>query len=487
MKMSQLPHATSLCLLLAAPVATAANGAPVLPLPQGHQLRVYTSAQGALTYLQASTPGPLNAAVQVTESETAVFVNTRHRFQTVLGIGGAVTDATAEVFAQLKPAQQDELLRAWFDPLSGMGYSLLRTTIHSSDFSPASYTYINEGDAALKTFSIAHDHAYRLPMVKRAMAAAKGPLTVYASPWSAPAFMKTNASMVQGGKLLPEFANTWALYIAKFIQAWEAEGVPLWGITIQNEPMAVQRWESMIYTAEEERDFLKNHLGPVLRAQGLGEKKIVVWDHNRDLIAQRADTILSDPEAAQYVWGVGYHWYETWSGGEPMVRNVAAVQAAWPKINLLLTEATVERYDPTRLYDWANAERYGSAMIQDFNAGAVGWTDWNLLLDETGGPNHVGNFCFAPVHADTRTGDVHYTPSFFYFGHFSKFIRPGAVRVSATTSRSALEATAFRNPDGSVATVIMNRGATAVTYVFQIDGQQTTLTIAPRAIQTVVQ
>ena len=451
------------------------------------RLTVYTSAQGALPYLSPTTSAPLQAAEQVKESDTAVFITTRHRFQTVLGIGGAVTDATAEVFAQLTAPQQEELLQAWFDPVKGMSYSLLRTTIHSSDFSPASYTYIDEGDAALKTFSIAHDHAYRLPMVKRALAAAQGKLSVYASPWSAPAFMKTNASMVQGGKLLPQFANTWALYIAKFIQAWEAQGVPMWGITVQNEPMAVQRWESMIYTAEEERDFLKNHLGPVLRAQGLGERKIVVWDHNRDLIAQRADTILSDPEAAQYVWGVGYHWYETWSGGEPMVRNVAATQAAWPKINLLLTEATVERYDPARLYDWANAERYGSAMIQDFNAGAVGWTDWNLLLDETGGPNHVGNFCFAPVHADTRTGEVHYTPSFFYFGHFSKFIRPGAVRVSATTSRSTLEATAFRNPDGSVATVVMNRGAAAITYTLQIDGQQAVLTIAPRAIQTVVQ
>jgi glucosylceramidase len=224
----------------------------------------------------------------------------------------------------------------------------------------------------------------------------------------------------------------------------------------------------------------------VLKAQGLGSRKIVVWDHNRDLITQRADVILSDPEAAQYVWGVGYHWYETWAGGEPMVRNVAAVTAAWPNTHVLLTEATVEGFDPAKLQNWAHGERYGSAMIQDFNAGAVGWTDWNLLLDERGGPNHVGNFCFAPVHADTASGKLTYTPSFHYQGHFSKYIRPGATRVSATTNRSALQATAFVNTDGRVATVVMNGSAKPMRYALQIDGQQAEVDIPAHAIQTLL-
>ncbi len=483
MNMSHLPEATSLCILLAAPLAASHQGSLA---PASRPVTVVTTAQGALPRLATTATVALQAASQVPESEVAVFVNTTHHFQTLLGIGGAITDATAEVFASLTPAQQEELLTAWFDPVRGLGYSVLRSTIHSSDFSSASYTYVQEGDAALASFDIAHDRHYRLPMVRRALQAAGGQLTTYVSPWSAPAFMKTNGNMLQGGKLKPEFADAWALYIAKFIQAWQAEGIPIWGLTVQNEPMAKQRWESMIYTAEDERDFLKNHLGPVLRAQGLGDKKIIVWDHNRDLITHRADVILSDPEAAQYVWGVGYHWYETWAGGEPMVRNVAAVQAAWPDTNLMLTEATIEGYAPERLQDWANAERYGNAILQDLNAGAVGWTDWNILLDEHGGPNHVGNFCFAPVHADSQTGALHYTPQFFYLGHFSKFIRPGARRVSASSSRSTLQTTAFVNPDGRLATVVLNTGDAPVQYMLEIDGQQAQITIPARAIQTLL-
>ena len=240
--------------------------------------------------------------------------------------------------------------------------------------------------------------------------------------------------MVQGGSLRPEFAAAWAQYIAKFVNAYEQAGIPIWGLTVQNEPLARQTWESMIFSAEQERDFLRDHLGPTLARAGLGSRKLIVWDHNRDLIKHRADVILSDPEAAKYVWGVGFHWYETWDGSPPMHASVAATKQGWPGIQVLLTEATVEGFDPARVQSWPNAERYGRQIIGDFNAGAVGWTDWNILLDERGGPNHVGNFCFAPVHADTATGALTFTPTFAYLGHFSKFIRPGARRVSAVSS-----------------------------------------------------
>lgn len=449
-------------------------------------LAVYTSAKDVMPRLALSAAPVVTPVGQLPAPEVSIYVNSGQRFQTVLGIGGAITDAVAEVFDLLPPQRQDELLRAYFNPQTGLGYSLLRTTIHSSDFSSASYTYIEEGDASLASFNIAHDRVHRLPMVKRALAATGGTLTIYASPWSAPAFMKDNASMLQGGKLRPESADAWARYIAKFIHAWEAAGVPLWGISVQNEPLARQTWESMIFSAEEERDFLKNHLGPVLQREGLADRKIIVWDHNRDLIAQRADVILSDPDAARYVWGVGYHWYETWASGEPLVRNVTAMQAAWPAVNVLLTEASIERFDSARLQDWSHGERYGNALVQDFNAGAVGWTDWNILLDERGGPNHAGNFCFAPVHADTRTGELHYTPSFFFLGHFSKFVRPGARRVSATTNRSALQVTAFLNTDGRLMTVVLNTSDMPFSYRLQLDAEEAEVTIPAHAIQTVV-
>jgi glucosylceramidase len=272
----------------------------------------------------------------------------------------------------------------------------------------------------------------------------------------------------------------------KFINAYEKEGIPIWGTTIQNEPMATQTWESCIYTAEEERDFLKNYLGPVFQSQGLSNKKIVVWDHNRDLIVHRLSIIYSDPEAAKYAWGAGFHWYETWTGGEPMHSNVAKVAEAYPDKNLLFTEGCAESFNPEKYYYWPNAEKYGKSMINDFNAGAVGWTDWNILLDETGGPNHVGNFCFAPVHANTMTGQLIYTPSYYYIGHFSKYIRPNAVRVSTSSSRSSLLSTSFLNEDGKMATIIMNQGDVQIEYKLIVGSEEAKITILPHCIQTVI-
>jgi glucosylceramidase len=448
-------------------------------------IEVYTTAKDSNQRLSLSDTLHLKPAQQYPETDIAVVVNPGIRYQKILGIGGAVTDASAEVFAKLNRKKQDEFLQAYYDPEKGIGYTLLRTTIHSSDFSSGSYTYIKEGDKALTTFSIDHDHQYRLPLIKKIIAAADGAITTYVSPWSAPAFMKDTNTMLRGGKLLPEYNQAWALYFTKFIKAYEKAGVPIWGLTVQNEPMAKQTWESMIYTAEEERDFLKNHLGPTLKAEGLGDKKIIVWDHNRDLITHRAHTIMGDPDAAKYVWGIGFHWYETWSGGQPMYRNVAEVNNAYPHINLMLTEATVEKFNPERYQYWPNGERYGDSLINDFNAGAVAWTDWNILLDDKGGPNHVGNFCFAPIHASSK-GELIYTPSYYYLGHFAKFIKPGGRRVSAITSRSVLQTTSFINADNKLATVVMNNSDDAVSYRYYIGNAETNVTIPAHAIQTLV-
>lgn len=452
----------------------------------GKAAAVYTTAKDTDLRLTLTQQKTFEPGEQPLETEVAVFVNPRKTFQALMGIGGAITDASSVVFAALPADKQAELLRAYYSVEEGIGYSLARTTIHSCDFSRGSYTYIEAGDSTLETFSIEPDQQYRIPLIKQATAAAGGTLPLYASPWSPPAFMKTNQDMLQGGKLLPEFRDAWALYYAKFIKAYEAEGMPIWGLTIQNEPMAKQRWESCIYTAAEERDFLKNHLGPTLEREGLGDKKIIVWDHNRDLITHRANTILEDPEAAQYVWGVGFHWYENWTGGEPMFENLGAIKDAFPDKNLIFTEGCNERFDPAKYAFWPNAERYGRSMIHDFNQGTVAWTDWNILLDQTGGPNHVGNLCFAPVHADTQTGELIYTPSYYYLGHFSKFIRPGARRVSTVSSRSHLLSTSFLNEDGTMATVVMNHTDEAITYQLYIGDQAVATTIPGHAIQTLI-
>jgi len=402
-----------------------------------------------------------------------------------LGIGGAITDASSEVFSKLNENQQQELLKSYFGS-EGIGYNIIRTSIHSSDFGLGSHTYIQENDAELKTFSIAKDKEKRIPFIKRAIKLIEDDLVFYASPWSPPAFMKTNKNMLRGGKLLPKFRQAWANYYVKFIKAYEEEGIPVWGLTIQNEPMAVQRWESCIYTAEEERDFLKDYLGPTLEKEGLSDKNIIVWDHNRDLISERANMIFEDEEAAKYAWGIGFHWYETWTGGLPKYDNLKNIKESFPSKNMMFTEGCQEGFDTERLHYWPNAERYGNSMINDFNSGVVGWTDWNILLDERGGPNHVQNFCFAPIHADTKTGQLIYTPTYYYIGHFSKFISPGAKRVSTTTSRTTLESTSFLNKDGSLITVVMNKTDQSIRYKLVIGEVETTVIIQPHAMQTLV-
>lgn len=450
------------------------------------KINLYTTADNTNLRLTNTNTLSFSSSQQPVESEISVFVAPNKKFQTFMGIGGAITDASAEVFAKLSPEKQEELLSAYYNKDNGIGYSLLRTSIHSSDFSSGSYTYIKEGDQELKTFSIEHDQEYRIPMIKRAIQSAGGNLLLYASPWSAPSFMKSNGSMLLGGTLLPQFYQAWANYYAKFVKAYEKAGMPIWGITIQNEPMATQKWESCLFTATAERDFLKNYLGPTMQKEGLGSKKIVVWDHNRDLMNHRANVIFDDPEAAKYAWGMGFHWYETWSGGEPMFDNVRKVYEAYPSKNLLFTEGCVERFDAKKYQFWGNAERYGKSMINDFNNGTVGWTDWNILLDENGGPNHKGNFCFAPIHADMQTGELIYTPSYYYIGHFSKFIRPNAKRVSTVSSRSSLLSTSFVNTNGKMVTIVMNQSENTITYNLIVGTEKSVITIPAHAIQTLV-
>lgn len=472
--------------LLAASPTYAAEVSTAAYTPAGGAVTVYTSAQGAPKQMVRSEVAPLQARHKLTEVENSIFVNPTKRFQTVMGVGGAITDSAAETYAKLSKDKQAEFMKAYYDPNEGIGYTWARTTIHSSDFSSASYTYVKEGDKALKSFTIDHDRKYRIPMIKQAIAAAGGTLPMFASPWSAPAFMKDTRTMLKGGHLLPQYADAWATYYTRFIAAYEAEGIPIWGISVQNEPMAVQTWESMQFSAEEERDFLKNHLGPTMEKAGYGDKKIIVWDHNRDMMVHRANTIFDDPEASKYAWGMGFHWYETWAGFEPMTDNLSVVSNAYPDKPLLLTEASIEKFDFARLQDWANGERYGTSMIHDFNGGAVAWTDWNILLDEKGGPNHVGNYCFAPLQADTRTGELLYTPPYWYIGHFSKFIRPQAQRVSAASSRSNLSTTSFLNKDNKLATVVMNASDKAITYNYYVGDASTQVEIPAHAIQTLV-
>jgi glucosylceramidase len=352
--------------------------------------------------------------------------------------------------------------------------------MNSCDFSLGNYAHVETpDDFALESFSIERDRRALLPFVQAALRTAGRPIKLLVSPWSPPAWMKTNGEMNHGGGLRPECRAAWAQCFVRFIRAYEAEGVPVWAVSVQNEPMAHQRWDSCLYSAEEERDFVRDHLGPALHDAGLAHVRIVIWDHNRDLMVERASVVYGDAQAAKYVWGTGFHWY-----GDDHFDHVQLVHDAWPDKQLLFTEGCQEGGPHTG--SWEVGERYARNLINDLNRWTVGWIDWNLLLDERGGPNHVGNFCSAPMLADSASGTLMPQSSYWVLGHFARFVKPGAQRVLCASPRHEIEATAFVDPDGSKVVVAANRHGHALHFALSIDGQSWRAELPPRSIATYV-
>jgi glucosylceramidase len=428
---------------------------------------VYVTAKNTNDRLSLKEPILFSSNQQIDSNFPTLIIDPEKCFQTIEGFGGSFTDASAETFFKLPGEKQQEILAGYFSTDKGIGYTLCKTHINSCDFSSESYSCDDvDGDMLLIHFSIQRDLACRIPFIKAALETAPDGIKIFVTPWSPPAWMKTNNNMLHGGKLKPECYPAWAKFLVKFIQDYEKTGIPIWGLTLQNESMAVQIWESCIFTAEEERDFVRDFLGPTLHGMGLSRIKLYVWDHNRGILYQRAKVVYDDPKAAQYINGIGYHWYY----GEQF-DNLRLVHDAYPDKDLLFTEGCVFPFDWNRIYDWHWGERYAKSMIMDLNNWSVGWVDWNLLLDESGGPNHAANFCYAPVIADTRSGELHYMNSYFYIGHFSKFVRPGARRIICSSSYDNLKSTAFINSDGRIVVVVLNVQDENIDFHLYLDGK----------------
>jgi glucosylceramidase len=452
------------------------HGSDAKVLPAANLVKICQTAEA--TGERLSDLPPITFGEEPDFYVSSVMVDTNHRFQTIEGFGGAFTEAAAVTLGKMSPTQQERVILAYFDPDQGHGYSLCRTHINSCDFSLGNYAYTEvPGDTNLDHFSIDRDRQALIPMIKRARSAAGGNLKLFASPWSPPAWMKTTGAMNRGGKLKEECRDAWARYYCRYVREYEREGIPIWGLTVQNEPEATQSWDSCIYTGEEERDFVRDHLGPALHEEGLADVRLVIWDHNRDRMYERAKAVFDDPKAARYVWGTGFHWY---SGD--FFENVQKVHDAYPDKKLLFTEGCVERGPQTGA--WHLGERYGRSLIQDLNHWTVGWVDWNLILNETGGPNHVENFCSAPIICDTRTDEIQFQSSYYYLGHFSRFIQPGAQRVMCASTRDELEATAFQNPNGEVSVVVMNQSEKSIPFALKYKSAAARLESLPHSIIT---
>ncbi len=413
------------------------------------------------------------------EIRSKIYVASNRTYQNIIGFGGAFTEAAAHVYAKLGEPQKQEVIKAYFDKVEGNAYTIGRLPITSCDFSSGNYCYVDENDSNLATFSVSRDEKEVFPFILDAQKEA-GALKYIASPWSPPAWMKTNNNMCLGGSLKKEFQAVWADYFVKFIESYRKKGISVWGITVQNETGAAQAWESCVYTAEEERDFVKNHLGPILQKAGLGEVNIIVHDHNRDHVLDRCRTIYDDSEAARYIWGAGVHWYD----GDNF-QNLHALHELYPGKSLLFTEGCHEH--GTHHNSWALGERYGKSIINDMNNWIRGWLDWNLLLDISGGPNHVYNMCSAPILAVPEKDKLFIENSYYYMGHFSRFVHPGAYRILAVSSDEKLLTTAFINSDNSIATVIMNPGDEDLMIQVLIDGYSFDDVLRKHSIKTYIQ
>jgi len=414
----------------------------------------------------------------VVEAPHSVHVDASRCFQTIEGFGGAFTESAAVTFYKLPVEKQAEVLRAYFDPATGHGYTLCRTHIGSCDFSRGNYAYDEvANDHELVHFSIDCDRPALLPMIRDAFQAAGGPIKLLATPWSPPAWMKTNGQMSRGGKLKPDCRQTWANYYCRYVREYQQENIPIWGLSVQNEVEAAQTWESCLYSPEEERDFVRDYLGPALHREGLSDIRLLVFDHNRDHMLDHARVIYDDPAAAQYVWGAAFHWYVgDWFD------NVQRLHDAYPEKQLLFTEGCQE--GGPHLGEWSLGERYAKSMINDLNRWTTGWVDWNLVLDETGGPNHVGNYCSAPIVIDTLSCEILYQSSYYYIGHFSRYIRPGATRIVSGSDSEALETTAFLNTDGRIAVIVLNRTSRTVPFALRFKDLSALAESLPNSIAT---
>ena len=413
------------------------------------------------------------------------------QYQQIGGIGGAFTEAAAYNYSLLNEGQKQDFMEKHFSKDKGIGYNFGRCHIHSCDFSLGIYTYVQEGDPDLSTFSLERDRRYVIPFIKDAQKYTGQDLMLFASPWSPPAYMKDNNSMLEGGTLKEEYKHLWAKYYARYIQEMEKEGITISAISVQNEPKAIQPWESCGYTAQQEAEFIEKHLAPTLDEYGLSHIKIIIWDHNKERVYERARDTLANPAVNQRVWAVGHHWY---SGDH--FEGPRLVHEQFGKVLISSEICGLIYEDPITL-----AEKYGKELCEDFNNFTSYFCDWNMLLDQEGGPFHnrtrkpkpgqkifedKSKGCHAPVLYNTQTGELTYTPIYYYIGHFSKYIQKGAVRVATTKHEHRLHTVAFRNPDGTLVLVAMNPADEEQPAIIRHNDTCTQASLKPHSILTAI-
>lgn len=450
-------------------------------------------------------------------------------FQKYYGFGASFTESSAWNLATIPLDTRKQVMTKLFSPTEGAGFTLTRTHINSSDYSNNHYTYIEEGDEDLSTFSIHEDMkgftgdendqvrgielvepSYDLiPMILEASSIPGADFKIIASPWSPPSWMKTGETAeMTNGTLQPKYYGLWAEYISKYVSAYALKGINLWAITPQNEPLHAHdaQWDSNGFTPEQGRDFLRDHLGPQLVKDGHlnlddleSGLRILIYDHNKSTMNEYVSPTYQDPEASKYAWGTAFHWYTNseLKDNNWYAEELAKLQKTWPNKAMIHSESSIDidADDPIGQYwrastDYAGTfvpfETYAYDIITDLNHGTQGYVEWCSILSHKGQPNPYNNYNSAPVLINPVTDEVIYTPLYYLLSHFSKFIRPDARRIGL--KGEAVEGiiyTAAKNPDGSIAVVVFNKNEEALELSITLEASTYTTLIAPRAIQTI--
>lgn len=378
--------------------------------------------------------------------QISVYPNCRK--QVIHGFGGAFTESSAYNYQRLPQGKRKEFLQCYFGE-NGLRYNVGRVHLNSCDFSLGNYSCMDGSkDAAFHT---ERDEQYMIPLIHDAQKTAGEAIALLASPWSPPAFMKTNGDMNNGGKLKTEYRVMWAECMAKYVEFYRAKGCEVKMVTIQNEPAATQTWDSCLYSGKEEGEFALL-LRKALDQAGCKDVRVYAWDHNKEVLVYRAEETMAVKGAQSAVDGFAVHWYT----GDHF-NAVRATKERWPDKDIWFTEGCVEysRFDNASAQ--RKAEMYAHDMIGNLNAGISGSIDWNLLLDAQGGPNHVGNYCEAPVMLNSDGTDYVLMSEYYYIGHFSRYIKRGAVCLETSVWTSSVEVAAFEKPDGTRTAVVLNR------------------------------
>ncbi|ETI51717.1 hypothetical protein L915_04861 [Phytophthora nicotianae] len=448
-----------------------------------------------------------------TVSSPTYSIDVSTQYQTMIGFGGAFTDAAAINVYKLSSKLQQMVLDQYFSD-TGLQYTLGRVPIGSTDFSTSIYSYNDVvDDFEMEHFSINVDKSsssHKIELIQRALNTTSRDIKLFASSWAPPVWMTTENTTINcalKGNPGEEYWEALALYYSKFFDAYSEEGIDFWAMTVQNEPsssiLQTSEWQSLRLTADQERDFVKLDLGPRM-AKDHPDLKIIAGDDQKSGILDRLAP-FEDADALKYISGLGVHWYRDLDffffslGGD--FDKLLSFYEDYPDIFMLATEAC-EGYLPSWLgtgsgvsltdadKSWSRAENYGHDIIEDLNNYVAGWTDWNLALDTTGGPNWAENYVDAPILVDEENGVEFYKqPMFYIMGHFSKFVPAGSKRIEfpKTKTLSSFHRCAFVTPDNRVVIQFMNRDSSAVTVsVKQTDSKTFTLSLPAHSMQTVI-